>query len=137
MFVGTHERSLDEKGRLSLPSSFRHQLGERCFVVNLGGSLGVYNEAGFAETMARLDDRVRAGEASQDDKRRLTASVSDLKVDKQGRVVLPAEHRTRASLEGEVVLIGALNRIEIYRPELWDEIDNVDDDGAARAGSWL
>lgn len=135
MFVGTHERSLDDKGRLSLPASFRGHLGERCYLVNLGGSLGLYNEAGFAETVERLDERVRAGEATQNHKRRFSASVHEVKVDSQGRIVLPSGHRDLADLDGEVVLIGALNRIEIYRPDRWAEINDLDDGGLD--GSWL
>ena len=33
MFVGVHERQLDDKGRLALPSAFRALLGDACYLV--------------------------------------------------------------------------------------------------------
>lgn len=135
MFVGTYERSVDDKGRLSLPASFRSHLGERCYLVTLRGSLGLFSESGFADTIDRLAERVRAGEATQNAMRRFAASVHDVKVDSQGRIVLPAGHRDAAGLTGEVALIGAVNRIEIFRPDRWDDLKDADDD--VLDGSWL
>ncbi|MDH3752781.1 MAG: cell division/cell wall cluster transcriptional repressor MraZ [Acidimicrobiia bacterium] len=137
MFVGTHERSLDEKGRMALPVSFRSQLGERGYLVDLDGCLGIYAEDGFRDTVDRLSDRVRTGDASQDSLRVFSASVHDLKVDSQGRVVLPAPHRAKVAIDREVVVIGAINRIEIYQPTTWDQIQASSDGDDRRVGSWI
>lgn len=137
VFVGTHERTLDEKGRMALPVSFRSQLGERGYLVDLDGCLGIYAEDGFRETVDRLNDRVRRGDASQDSLRVFSASVHDLKVDSQGRVVLPASHRAKADIDSDVVVIGAINRIEVWQPDGWTEIQQHADGDDRRAGSWL
>jgi len=65
VFVGTFEHSLDEKGRLVLPSVFRHHLAERGFLSQWDECLGLWTPEGFAAVAERLTARVRAGEASQ------------------------------------------------------------------------
>ena len=136
MFVGTHERMLDDKGRLALPVAFRTQLGERGFLVDLDTCLGVYTDVGFREAIDRLSEQVRAGEASQDALRVVSSSAHEVKPDSQGRIVVPAWHREAAQLESEVVAIGAINRVEIWRPDRWHQTKDASDEGRA-GGSWL
>ena len=137
MFVGTHERMLDEKGRLALPVAFRSQLGQRGFLVDLEVCLGIYTEDGFREAIDRLNEQVRTGEASQDALRVVSSSAHEVKPDSQGRIVVPTWHREAVGLRNEVVAIGAINRIEIWRPTRWAKKKDAAAGENRAAGSWL
>ena len=137
VFVGTHERTLDDKGRLALPVAFRAQLGERGFLVDLGTCLAVYTEAGFREAVDRLNAEVRDGGADQDAVRLIASSAHEVSPDSQGRIVLPAGHRNAAALENEATVIGAINRVEIWNPTGWEELKARDTGDGPAKGKWL
>jgi len=49
------------------------------------------------------------------------ATAADVEVDRQGRMPIPARLRGLAQLEGEVLIQGAIDRIEIWDPSVWTE----------------
>jgi len=127
MFMGTFEHTLDEKGRLSIPSRFREilvekQVSERLIVTHgLDACLFAYpldewkkfEEKIISRPLNKTDDRYFV--------RRLLAGAVDCPLDKQGRIGLPASLRQYAGLNREAVLVGVSNRIEIWSPEHWRE----------------
>ena len=48
------------------------------------------------------------------------AGATECEVDKQGRVLIPANLREHAALEKEVVVIGVSSRVEIWSQALWE-----------------
>ena len=50
-----------------------------------------------------------------------------MELDKQGRILLPATLRSFAGLEKDVVLVGVLDRVEIWDKSRWDENNAYDD----------
>jgi MraZ protein len=125
LFLGTFEHTLDEKGRLSIPSRFREVLQrkkqpEQLIVTEgLDACLFGYplDEWKAFETkittrpMNKGDDRYFV--------RRLFAGAVDCPLDKQGRIMLPQSLRTYAGLARDAVVVGVSNRIEIWSPERW------------------
>ena len=83
MFVGTFEHSLDDKGRVVLPSTFRSHLAERGFVSQFDNCLGVWTEEGFADVAKRLTEKIREGLAPQDAMRAFSANAAEVKPDSQ------------------------------------------------------
>ena len=126
LFVGTHERQLDDKGRLALPATFRTHLGERCYLVfGADQCIDVFPAEVF-ETMAeQLMEKVERGEASLRRQRAVSASATLVTVDKQGRVNLDEKLRSYAGLHTEqpVVVTGNFTRIEIWAPERYERIN--------------
>ncbi len=119
MFVGVHERQLDERGRVALPPTFRHPLGDQCYLFSgEDGCVSVRSVESFKDEANDLIARVKRGEASRDRQRAFAASANEAAIDKQGRVTLSPELRTFAGIEpnSAVVVLGDLDHIEIWEP---------------------
>jgi MraZ protein len=125
LFVGTHERQLDEKGRLALPASFRTHLGEHCYLVFGDDQCVNVIPAAEFETMAQqLMARVERGEVSRQRQRAVSSSATLVTVDKQGRVIVDDKLRAYAGLttESRVIVTGNFTSIEIWAPDRFDVI---------------
>ena len=122
MFVGTFEHSLDDKGRVVLPATFRSHLADRGFVSQFDACLGVWTEEGFADVAKRLTEKIREGLAPQDAMRAFSANAAEVKPDSQGRILLPHRLREFAGLDRDVVVIGAIDRIEIWDSRRWGDV---------------
>ncbi len=115
-YYGESFHSLDSAKRLIIPTRFRDALGNEIIVYKADeGCLFLYDTARFDEITAKLDSFTRT--ASERAKLRLFYScVTQLSVDRTGRIVLPADCLEYAGITTEVALLGAKNRIE-----LWDK----------------
>lgn len=137
MFVGTFEHSLDDKGRIVLPAPFRQYLAERGFVSQYDQCLGLWTPEGFDEVADRLKARVRAGEASQMAVRAFSANAHEVRPDSQGRIGIPERLRAFAGLERDVVVIGALDRIELWDAGRWHNLQAETDQALTEAVTHL
>ncbi len=125
MFVGVHERQLDDKGRLALPSAFRTLLGDACYLV-FGDDrcVNVYGRDQFEQMARDVMDQVRRGEMTLARQRAWAGSASLVTMDKQGRVTIDDKLRTYARLDpsSTVVVSGNLDRAEVWCQELFDRV---------------
>ena len=123
-FTGHYERTIDSKNRLQIPSQLRNAMdpeqdGPGLYVI-LGErrhTLSLVTERQFEELAARIRTEFMPGQDSLDFEQRFYSTASHLDMDKQGRVVLPDYLTGMARLEGEVVLSGGKQRIDIWRRE--------------------
>jgi transcriptional regulator MraZ len=125
MFVGVHERQLDDKGRLALPSAFRTLLGDSCYlVIGEERCIDVMPRDAFEEMANELMRQARNKEISLNRQRALAHSASLVTLDKQGRVTLDEKMRTyaRVSPSSRVVVSGNFDRAEVWSAELYDQI---------------
>ena len=125
MFVGVHERQLDDKGRLALPSAFRTLLGDSCYlVIGEERCIDVMARDAFEEMANDLMRQARNKEISLNRQRALAHSASLVTLDKQGRVTLDEKMRTyaRVSPSSRVVVSGNFDRAEVWSAELYDQI---------------
>ncbi|WP_310530122.1 division/cell wall cluster transcriptional repressor MraZ [Nocardioides sp.] len=120
MFFGTYTPKLDEKGRLFLPAKFRDQLTEG-LVVTRGQErcLTIWSTQDFQGLTDRLREAPVTNKGTRDYVRMLFAAASQEVPDKQGRISIPGSLREYASLTKDVVVIGSMNRIEIWDPTAW------------------
>ena len=133
MFVGTFEHALDGKGRVVLPASFRAELAHRGFLSQLDECLGLWTEAGFTEVANRLTQKIREGGAPQEARRAFAANAHEVSPDSQGRITIPQRLREFARLERDVVVIGAIDRIEIWSAERWRAVSQRADESLTQA----
>ena len=118
-FLGRFEYQLDDKGRVSLPAAFRRATESESFVLLRADSeaLTLLPASTWAEVQARLLEYRKSSGAAKSVVRRLAASSVEVKPDKQGRILIPSWLQEEAGLDGAVLLVGALDRIEIWNPE--------------------
>ena len=121
MFKGTYRYKIDPKGRLPVPAAFRRGLGEETLVVTLFDQcLAVYPPSEWE----RLEGQLRAlptfNRQVKAVTRLLASRASDCPLDAQGRILLPPALRQAAGLLRETVVVGVLNRIEVWNPETWE-----------------
>jgi len=134
MFVGTFEHSLDDKGRVVLPVTFRAQFGaEKGFLSQWDRCLGLWTEDGFADVARRLTEKIRAGQAPQEAMRSFSANAREVSPDSQGRITIAPPLRDFARLDRDVVLIGAIDRIEVWDAARWIDQVGVADDSLVKA----
>lgn len=120
MFFGTHTPRLDDKGRLFLPAKFREQLQEG-LVITRGQErcLYVWPLTEFSALTEQMRQAPVTNKKARDYMRMLFAGASDETPDKQGRITVPPMLREYASLSRDCVVIGAMNRVEVWDAEAW------------------
>jgi MraZ protein len=128
LFVGTHERQLDDKGRLALPASFRSHLGEHCYLVfGDNNCIRVVRSEDFEVMAAELSAKVARGEVSKQYQRVVASTATLVQFDGQGRVKVDEKLRDYADLatESKVVVIGTFDEIEIWSPGRFARVQQV------------
>jgi MraZ protein len=121
-FMGTYTPKLDEKGRLFLPAKFRDRLAEG-LVVTQGQEkcLVVWPADVFMREATRAQATPMTSRGARDYARVLFAGADEGTPDKQGRIGIPVPLREYAGLQRDVVVIGVMDRLEIWDPARWRE----------------
>ncbi|WML43606.1 division/cell wall cluster transcriptional repressor MraZ [Neobacillus sp. PS3-40] len=122
MFMGEYHHSIDNKGRMIIPSKFREDLGEM-FVITRGLDACLF---GYPITEWKLiEEKLKGLPLTKKDARAFTrfffSGATESELDKQGRINIPAPLLQYAKLEKECVIIGVSNRIEIWSEQLWED----------------
>ncbi|MDF2587447.1 MAG: MraZ protein [Anaerocolumna sp.] len=125
--MGEYNHTIDDKGRIIVPSKFRESLGEE-FVVTQGldGCLFVYPNEEWMNFVNQLKTLPGTKEARQL-QRYFMAGAASCEVDKQGRILIPNKLRESAGLEKDIVFVGVLSKIEIWSKERWANNNNYED----------
>lgn len=129
MFVGEYDRSVDGNGRLALPSSFRDDLGDRCYATREPtGYIAITSVDTFSREAEHVMEQVREGELPDSALRDFGVNSTVLSIDKQGRITLDEESRAHAGIRpgSQVVIAGALSRLQIWRPSRYRTIRSED-----------
>ena len=129
MLSGEYRHSIDDKKRLIIPSKIRSEMGESIVITRgLDGCLFGYNEKNWNDIMEKLNTLPFTKRDARSFTRFLTSGATLLEFDKQGRIVLPNYLLDYANLLKEVVIVGVINRIEIWSRDKWEEFmnNNVD-----------
>ncbi|MCY4163671.1 MAG: hypothetical protein OXE93_05585 [bacterium] len=135
MLTGEHRRSLDDKGRLSLPPAFRSALTDGAFVGIYKNCLGIWTAEEALKASQRFEEAVRSGEASSDDQRWFSANLDFTTLDSQGRLALSAIKREQLGIGKHVALIGVFNRAEVWDEDQWEMLKSQM--GNAKMDRWL
>lgn len=132
MFMGEYNHTIDAKGRLTIPSKFREQLGDGFIVTKgLDGCLFVFDKGEWEKFEEKLTTLPMTSSEARTFVRFFIAGAAFVEVDKMGRILLPPSLRTHAGISKDAVLLGVASRIEIWSKERWDACDLSDMDDIA------
>ncbi len=119
--MGEYVHSVDVKGRLIVPSKFRESLGET-FVITRGLDNCIFGYP--MDEWRKLEEKLKNLPMTKKDARAFArfffSGATEVELDKQGRINIPATLIQYANLEKECVVLGVSSRIEIWAKEAWD-----------------
>ena len=144
MFRGSFEHTVDSKGRVSVPSRFRDIIADRydgrlVLALDFDRCLAVYP----LEEWEKLEEKIRSLPMMQKEVKEFMrfffSSATECDLDKQGRILIPPALRERAAINKTVLLVGIINKIEIWDNAAWEarNSQNIDKIGEALASLGL
>ncbi len=127
-FSGKYYYTVDPKGRIIVPSPFRKIISAhystKLYVTNalFDSCLHIYPQ----EEWKILEDKVRSLPQMNKEiklyKRRVIASATECEIDKQGRILIPASLREDAGINGDIAIVGQIEKIELWSRSEWDAV---------------
>ena len=135
MFLGEYTHNIDEKGRLTIPARFRGQLAAG-LVVTCGFDLNlmVYPITEWTKLAEKILAQPISSERVRELRRRVFTQAADLTPDRQGRILIPQKLRDFAGVQGEALIAGNYNYVEIWNVATWKSVseDAANGDNAER-----
>jgi MraZ protein len=120
MFLGEFEHALDDKGRLAIPAKFRAELTNGLVVTRgLDRCLFVWPMDEWRGIAQKLSQLSLMNVDARRIHRLIFSGATDTIPDRLGRILLPAYLREYAELRDQVVVVGLLNRMEIWDRDHW------------------
>ena len=152
MFRGISAINLDDKGRLAVPTKYREELqdccerqmivtvavNERC--IGESGCLWLYPLPEWEHLEETINKLPTLNKTAVKLKRFLIGNASECEMDGQGRLLLPEKLRKFAGMDKKIVLVGQLNKFEIWSEDAWiakeqEWLTSDDDEGLEELGT--
>lgn len=144
-FTGKTNLSLDERGRIGVPTRYREELRVRSkgqVVVTIPPvasesknekRLLIYSVPAWENVNAMLEEKDDGGKRFRYAVRRFLGYAENVELDRNGRVLIPQALRDHAGLEKKVVLAGVGRCFELWAEPVWDEAMRKGDEEHAGA----
>lgn len=121
VFLGEYRHTVDDKGRVIIPSKFREGFGSQLIATRgLDRCLFLYPH----DEWRQLEQKLRALPLAQREARAFVrfffSGATECEFDRQGRISLPPTLREYAGLEKDAVIIGVSSRVEVWSAAEWD-----------------
>lgn len=129
MFIGQYEHSIDAKGRIAVPSKFRHAItGGAVITKGLDGCVFVFPAEKWRKMAQNIGQLPLTRSSARLYSRLILSGATEVEFDKQGRIVLPSYLREFANLKSHAIVIGVYDRVEIWNKAQWKKaISKVED----------
>jgi MraZ protein len=120
--MGSSPATIDDKGRLKVPASFRKVIEERygrdCFITSKDGQRAlVYPMPVYLDYLARLEKVPSSSQAKEKLLERLNYFGAATSIDQQGRILIPTVLRTVAAITSDVVVLGSQDHLIVWNEE--------------------
>jgi len=127
-FTGEYSYALDAKGRVNIPAKFRNVLtadNDQLFVITRGMDpcVWVYPIIVWQSIEDELRKLSSLSQVNRSFVRNTVRYASSVQYDKQGRIAVSSNLIQYADLEKEVLILGMVNKIEIWNPDILDSVD--------------
>lgn len=135
MFLGTFQLKLDDKGRLSIPVRYREILHHKyqpgpqptdpdIILSSLGPRISAYPRVEWEWLADSLTEAVALPSLHHDARdlyHMLFGNATECSIDAQGRVLIPPQLRAKASLNGEIIIVGLNRYFDIWNRVAWED----------------
>jgi len=127
MFQGETSVTLDDKGRLAIPTAFRDlvaRAGNRLVITYNpyeSGSLWLYPEKAWEAVRDQVNALPNAKRVHRNLQLKLVGAATFVEPDGNGRILMPSSHRNAVGIEKKAVLLGMGNKFE-----LWSELAHIE-----------
>ena len=124
VFTGLFRHTLDDKGRLTIPSEWRHAYAqEDTFLAtpHPDGYIAVLPPAEVDKLHDKISAMKHSDAAAQAFNARFFSQTQSFSFDKTGRAGLKAELLKHAGIGKDAVLVGSLTKFNIYTPARWEQ----------------
>lgn len=127
-FIGTYECKADAKGRVMIPVTLKNQMApvlNKGFVIKRSvfqSCLELYPMDEWKLLMEKMNKKNRFRKKNNDFIRRFSAGVKPVEIDSTGRLLIPKNLISIAGISKEVVLSSAINIIEIWDKESYEQV---------------
>ena len=127
-FIGEYHYSLDSKGRVNIPAKFRQSLSKKnknTFIATRGQDpcIWVYPLVEWKKIELELRNLSSVSGIHRTFVRQITRSATPSTCDKQGRIMINPSLISYASIVKEALIIGMVNKIEIWNVDILDKVD--------------
>jgi MraZ protein len=152
LFRGISSLNLDDKGRIAMPTRYREAIhaccnrqliitvavNERC--LGESGCLWLYPLPEWEKLENTISQLPTLNKMAGKLRRFLIGNATECDMDAQGRLLLPEKLRTFAAMDKKLVLIGQLNKFEVWNESAWQAKEQAwmtedDNDGLAELGT--
>ena len=128
MFMGEFHHSIDEKGRIIIPSKLREGLKDDFIITRgLDGCLFIYPQDEWNNVINKYKDLPNTIEKRQF-MRIFLSGASTCEYDRQGRINIPKPLIDYAKLEKDCIIIGVDDRLELWSKQMWDSFINSNEE---------
>ena len=134
-FTGEYQYSLDTKGRINIPAKFRQSLSkdnQNTFIATRGQDpcIWIYPLIEWKKIEDELRKLSSASGIHRTFVRQIARSATPSTCDKQGRIMISPSLISYSSLNRETLIIGMINKIEIWNPDILEKVDknNINND---------
>jgi len=126
-FIGRYYHALEQKGRLSIPKLFREKMaGSAVLTHGLDGCLFIFPLSGWTTVIESAGNLPFTRKNARDWVRLLANNAVEVTFDRLGRILIPDHLQAVAALDKDVVIVGSLNRLEIWdRQRYHAYFDNI------------
>jgi len=126
MFYGSYSHTLDEKGRLVIPRKMREEIGHVAYVLKgFDGALSIYKQEAFDKLVSEINSLPFNEKNTRAYLRLQLASVSELEVDKMGRVQIPTQMLNKFGIGKDVTVLGAGDHIEVWDAKAYSNYEST------------
>lgn len=141
-FIGTFEYSVDSKGRLTVPSKFKNELGENFIIkVHTEGKYACICLYSGEDFQSAYEESIKDAKNSVERKRKtfaFYAGANEVTPDAKGRILVPLKTAQKASITNECVMVGMFDHVEVWNPEHYEAYCNeVEEDEILEETSYV
>jgi MraZ protein len=122
MFIGEYSHTIDNKGRMAIPSKMRKDIGSGAVITRgIDNCLWLFPKKEWQELAEKLASLPMTDTNSRAFSRLMLAGAMEVEFDGQGRALIPSYLRGYAGISKNTIIAGLFNRLEIWDADKWNE----------------